>query len=74
VEFVARPLAAAGVRRSGIPDAGPRGVQGSIKGRDVLLHSVTILRLFGPGVYLRCIRAMVERRPCTFLEMLADER
>jgi hypothetical protein len=49
-------------------------VQGSITGRDVLRHSVTILRLFGPGVYLRCIRAMVVRRPCTFLEMLADER
>jgi hypothetical protein len=49
-------------------------VQGSITGRDVLLHSVTILRLFGPGVYLRCIRAMVGRRPCTFLEMLSGER
>ncbi|HSN90940.1 MAG TPA: hypothetical protein VLS93_06905 [Anaeromyxobacteraceae bacterium] len=49
-------------------------MQGSITGRDVLLHSVTILRLFGPGVYLRCLRAMVVRRPCTFLEMLSDGR
>jgi hypothetical protein len=50
------------------------GMQGSITARDVLLHSVTILRLFGPAVYLRCLRAMVERRPCTFLEMLGDGR
>ena len=52
----------------------PLCVQGSITGRDVLLHSVTIVRLFGPAVYLRCLRAMVGRRPCTFLEMLADGR
>jgi hypothetical protein len=50
------------------------GVQGSITGRDVIRHSFTILRLWGPSVYLRCIRAMVSRRSCTFLEMLADER
>jgi hypothetical protein len=49
-------------------------VQGSITGRDVLKHSITILRLWGPGVYLRCIRAMVSRRPCTFLGVLAHER
>lgn len=58
----------------GIPDATPALVRGSITGRDVLLHSVTILRLYGPAVYLRCLRAMVGRRPCTFLEMLAGGR
>ncbi len=49
-------------------------VQGTITGKDVILHSFTILRLWGPGVYLRCIRALASRRSCTFLEMIADER
>lgn len=48
-------------------------VQGSITGRDVLLHSFMILRLWGPSVYVRCLRAMVSRRPCTFLGVLVDE-
>ncbi len=46
-------------------------MQGSITGKEVILHSVTILRLWGPGVYLRCLRAVVARRQCTFLGVLA---
>ncbi len=49
-------------------------MQGAITGRDVLVHSLTILRLWGPGVYIRCLRAMVSRRPCTFLAVVADHR
>ncbi len=50
-------------------------MRGSITGRDVIRHSLTILRLWGPGCYLRCLRAMMSRRPCTFLEVLyEDER
>jgi len=49
-------------------------VKGTITGRDVLIHSVTILRLWGPGFYVRCLRALASRRPCTFLEVLAHER
>ncbi len=49
-------------------------VQGSITSRDVLLHSFMILRLFGPGFYVRCIRAIASGRPCTFLEVLAENR
>ncbi len=49
-------------------------VQGAITGRDVLVHSLTILRLWGPGVYIRCLRAMVSRRPCTFLAVVCDQR
>ena len=45
-------------------------VQGAITSKDVLLHSFTILRLFGPGFYVRCIRAIASRRACTFLEVL----
>jgi hypothetical protein len=49
-------------------------VQGTITSRDVLLHSVTIVRLFGPGFYLRCLRAIASGRTCTFLEVLASKR
>jgi len=49
-------------------------VQGAITSRDVLLHSVTIVRLFGPAFFVRCLRAMLSGRPCTFLEVLAERR
>ncbi|HZZ84522.1 MAG TPA: hypothetical protein VFE30_08290 [Anaeromyxobacteraceae bacterium] len=45
-------------------------VQGTITGRDVLRHSLTILRCWGPGCYLRCLRAAVSRRPSTFLGVI----
>jgi len=48
----------------------PGSVQGTITGRDVLFNSVTILRLWGPAFYVRCLRAIASRRPCTFLEVL----
>ena len=47
-------------------------VQGVITSKDVLLHSVTILRLFGPACYMRCLRAIASGRPCTFLEVLTS--
>jgi hypothetical protein len=46
-------------------------VQGSITSKDVLLHAFTIVRLFGPSFYLRCVKAIASGRPCTFLEVLA---
>ncbi|WP_242344058.1 hypothetical protein [Anaeromyxobacter terrae] len=49
-------------------------VQGAITGKDVLVHSVTIVRLFGPIFYVRCLRAMWSGRVCTFLEVLAEHR
>ncbi len=49
-------------------------VQGTITSKDVLLHSITILRLWGPGFYVRCIRAIASRRACTFLDVLAGDR
>jgi hypothetical protein len=51
-----------------------RSVQGTITSKDVLLHSFTILRLWGPAFYVRCIRAIASRRSCTFLEVLASDR
>lgn len=47
-------------------------MQGAITGKDVLVHSLTILRLWGPGVYIRCLRAMVSRRRCTFLAVVSE--
>lgn len=49
-------------------------MHGTITSRDVLVHSFTILRLWGPGFYLRCVKAIASRRACTFLEVLAKER
>ncbi len=47
-------------------------VQGAITSRDVFLHAFTIVRLWGPTFYLRCVRAIASRRPCTFLDVLSQ--
>lgn len=47
-------------------------MKGIITGRDVLRHSFTIVRLWGAGAYLRCLYAMVTRRPVTFLHVIHD--
>ena len=49
-------------------------MHGAITSRDVLLHSVTILRLWGPVFYVRCLRAIASGRACTFLDVLATQR
>lgn len=49
-------------------------MQGAITSRDVLLHSFTILRLWGPAFYLRCVKAIASGRSCTFLEVLSQQR
>jgi hypothetical protein len=51
-------------------EAGEPGMKGIITGRDVLRHSFTILRLWGPSTYLRCLLAMMTRRSVTFLEVI----
>ncbi len=43
-------------------------MQGVITGKDVVRHSVTIIRLWGPRCYLRCLRAALSSTPTTFLE------
>lgn len=47
-------------------------MRGIITGRDVLRHSFTIVRLWGPLCYLRCLRAVLFRRTCTFLEVIHE--
>jgi hypothetical protein len=43
-------------------------VTGCIKGKDVLANSVTIVREFGAGCYLRCLKALLLRQRRTFLD------
>ena len=43
---------------------------GTITARDVLLQGFTIVRLWGPRRYLRCLGAALRGRPCTFLAVL----
>ena len=49
----------------------PITVRGAITSRDLLLHAFTIVRLWGPGFYVRCLRAAASGRPCTFLDVLS---
>lgn len=49
-------------------------MHGTITSRDVFRNSFTILRLWGPGFYFRCIRAIASGRSCTFLDVLAGRR
>jgi hypothetical protein len=51
-----------------------RSVRGAITSKDVLFHAFTIVRLFGPTFYLRCVKAIASGRTCTFLEVLAERQ
>ena len=46
-------------------------MRGVITGKDVIRHSFTIVRLFGPRCYLRCLRAALSKKPSTFLETVS---
>ncbi len=48
-------------------------MRGIITGRDVLRHSFTILRLWGPVTYLRCLYAMATGRSVTFLQVIHED-
>ncbi len=49
-------------------------MRGVITGRDVVLHSFSIVRLWGVSKYLQCFWAAVTRRPSTFLGILYPMR
>jgi hypothetical protein len=49
-------------------------MEGCITGRDVLRHPYMICQLWGPSCYLRCLRAVLTRRHCTFLAVLTHSR
>jgi hypothetical protein len=46
-------------------------MQGTITGKEVILHWLMIIRLWGAGCYLRCLRAVMSRTPSTFLGVIA---
>jgi hypothetical protein len=50
--------------------AGGYGMRGAITGKDVILNSVAIVRLWGVTTYLHCLWAAMRRRPSTFLGVL----
>lgn len=45
-------------------------MMGAITARDVLRNGPTIIRSWGIGCYLACLRAALSRRPSTFLGVL----
>ena len=45
-------------------------MKGLITSKDVVTHALTIVRLWGFPTYLRCLRAVVSRRPTTFLSVV----
>jgi hypothetical protein len=45
-------------------------MRGAITGKDVILHSVMIVRLWGFRTWLRCLWTALARRPSTFLGVL----
>jgi hypothetical protein len=47
-------------------------MRGLITRRELLTHWLTIVRLFGPRAYLRCLRAAFGATPTTFLETVFD--
>ncbi|HVI74698.1 MAG TPA: hypothetical protein VM683_06910 [Anaeromyxobacteraceae bacterium] len=49
-------------------------MRGTITTRHVVLHAVTIVRLWGPRTYLRCLRAAFRKRPSTFLTIVSSGR
>ncbi len=45
-------------------------MRGVITRREVLIHSLKIVRLFGARAYWRCLRASFSSAPSTFLEVV----
>jgi hypothetical protein len=45
-------------------------MRGTITGKDVLLHSASIVRHWGVAAYLSCVWAALTRRETTFLRVL----
>ena len=48
----------------------PAVMRGAITGKDVVLHSVSIVRLWGVAPWLSCLWAAITRRESTFLGVL----
>jgi hypothetical protein len=46
-------------------------MQGTITTRELILHGLTIIRLWGTRCYVRCLRAALSRSPSTFLAVVS---
>jgi hypothetical protein len=46
-------------------------MKGLITRKEVVTHALIIVRLWGFPTYLRCLRAVVSRRPTTFLSIVS---
>jgi hypothetical protein len=49
-------------------------MRGVITGREVVLHAVTIIRLWGLPTWSRCLRAALSGKPTTFLATVHSGR
>ncbi len=47
-------------------------MRGCITWKEVLLHAVTIIRVFGAPCWLQCLRALAGRKPTTFLQVVSQ--
>jgi hypothetical protein len=45
-------------------------MRGTITAKDVFRHGPTIIRIWGAGCFLACVRAALSPRPTTFLDVL----
>jgi hypothetical protein len=54
----------------GNAEASGRIMRGLITTRDVFRHGPTIIRIWGAGCFLACVRAALSPRPSTFLDVL----
>jgi len=45
-------------------------MRGAITGKDVVVHSIAIVRLWGLATYLHCLWAAITRRQSTFLAVI----
>ena len=45
-------------------------MRGVITRKEVLKHTLLIIRLWGPRCYARCLRAALSSTPSTFLEVV----
>lgn len=61
-----------GVQHSESKASGAASCKGAITGKDILLQGFTILRLWGPRTYLRCLRATLSRGSTPFLAVVSE--
>lgn len=57
-----------------VTEGAAMSIAGVITTKDVLRHTATIVREFGPQAYLKCCLAILLRRRTTFLNCVCDLR